>query len=261
MHRCRHVLGSPDSRLTVWGLRSRWQSAGHHAIGGFGRKSACGGHWHADAKLKTVGRSNNIDFVRATDELQWKCYYPHRFHRNRPCAGPAEAALGVSIDEQDPHTSVSVRRFDRPERWDGAGRGDHQCPGDCRQRPGDRVGHDHRARRQDRLRHRRRGADAGAAHHRRQGHERDAGLHRRPQAREQLRDAAADEVAARGGLHHGPRRRRAGRRQHRAARPHRQGRVRRPAHHRLGPGQSPADAGGSACRGSGAGRQGRQAHR
>ena len=56
-------------------------------------------------------------------------------------------------------------------------------------------------------------------------------------------------------------RRRAGGAEHRAARPHREGRVHRPAHHPVGADQSPSDTGRSASRRAGAGRERRQAHR
>jgi hypothetical protein len=67
----RHVRGSPRSTINYFGgLRRRQQSARHHAIGGFRRKSSCGGPLARRRELKTVGRHDSIDFVRATDELQ-----------------------------------------------------------------------------------------------------------------------------------------------------------------------------------------------
>ena len=49
--------------------------------------------------------------------------------------------------------------------------------------------------------------------------------------------------------------------EHRAARAHRQGRVHRPAHHRVRSDQPASDAGRSACCGSGAGGEGAEARR
>ena len=181
--------------------------------------------------------------------------------RGRPQVLRHFCARGIDDESACPGVSGGGRG-DRAESGGGAGCRHHQRANNCRQRPGDRVGHHHRARGEDRLRQRRRGAYAGAARDRRQGHERHAGLHRRPQARQQRRErGGADAVAARGRLHDRPCRRRSGGGQHRAARPDRQGRVHRAADHRVGPDQPPADPGRSASGGAGAGREGNQAHR